>query len=387
MKPLSPRVLDLPRSGIRGVMDIAEKLGDVIHMEVGEPHFQPPAHILEAANEAARAGFNKYTPNAGLPVVREVLADKLRKENGISATADSVVMTPGGVFATACSVLTIADPGDEVLLPEPGWPNHGNQLTLFGVKPVYYPLHPATGFLPEFDELEMLTGPRTKAILVNSPSNPTGAVFPKETLACMLAFAQKHDLYVITDEVYEKIIYEGKQHSLAAWDEDGRVISCFSFSKTYAMTGWRIGFVTASQELCRNFGKLQETMVSCVSSLSQKGAEAAVTGSQEFVRIMVETYRRNRDVACSLFTEAGVSIVEPHGTFYLLVDISHAGLDSYSFMKRLMEEKRVAVAPGLTFGHRCDRYIRISFCKERDSVVEGVRRIIDFLARQSSLQD
>ncbi len=379
MQPLSPRVLDIPRSGIRGVMDIAEKLGDVIHMEVGEPHFQPPPHVIDAAAEAARAGFNKYTPNAGLPVVREVLADKLRKENGIPASADSVVMTPGGVFATACSVLTLAGPGDEVLLPEPGWPNHGNQFTLFGVKPVRYTLRADASFLPDFDELEALTSPRMKAILVNSPSNPTGAVFPRETLARILAFAQKHDLYVITDEVYEKIIYEGEHHSPAAWDEDGRVISCFSFSKTYAMTGWRIGFVTASQALCRHFGKLQETMVSCVSSLSQKGAEAAVTGSQEFVRMMVETYRGNRDVACRLFAEAGVSIVEPHGAFYLLVDVSRTGLDSYSFMKRLMEEKRVAVTPGLTFGPRCDRSIRISLCKERETVSEGIRRIIGFL--------
>jgi aspartate aminotransferase/aminotransferase len=379
MKSLSPRILDIPRSGIRGVMDMAERLGDVIRLEVGEPHFQPPAHILEAAAEAARAGFNKYTPNAGLLSVREALADKLRKENGIPARADTVVVTPGGVFATACSVLTLADPGDEVLLPEPGWPNHGNQLTLFGVKPVHYTLRADAGFLPDFDELEALVTPRTKAILVNSPSNPTGAVFPREVLAGLLTFAQKHDLFIITDEVYEKIIFEGRHHSLGAWDEDGRVISCFSFSKSYAMTGWRIGYVTASEELCRQFGKLQETTVSCVSSLSQKGAEAAVTGPQEIVTVMVDAYRRNRDVACRLFRGAGVKIVEPHGTFYLMVDISRTRLDSYSFMKRLMEEKRVAVAPGLTFGPRCGHYIRVSFCKEYATVIEGIRRIIGFL--------
>ena len=379
MRPLSSRVLGIPRSGIRGVMDLAERLDWVIHMEVGEPHLQPPAHILAAAADAARAGFNKYTPNAGLPTVREVLAHKLRSVNGIPATADTVVMTPGGVFATACAVLTIAAPGEEVLLPEPGWPNHGNQLTLFGVKPVYYSLHPSTGFLPDLEELEALTGPRTKAILVNSPANPTGAVFPKETLARILGFAQRHDLYLITDEVYEKIVYEGEHHSPAAWDEDGRVISCFSFSKTYAMTGWRIGYIHASSELCQGFGKLQETLVSCVSSLAQKGAEAALTGPQEFVRRMVETYRGNRDAACRLFAEAGVKIVEPHGAFYLLVDVSSAGLGSYAFMEQLLAAKRVAVAPGLTFGQHCDHYIRISFCKEQDVVVAGIRRILDFL--------
>lgn len=173
MKPLSPRVLDIPRSGIRSVMDIAEKLGDVIHLEVGEPHFQPPAHIIEAAAEAARAGFNKYTPNAGLQAVREILAEKLNRDNGIPATADTVVVTPGGVFATACSLLTLAEPEDEVLLPEPNWPNYSFQLALVGAKPVYYKLHEELGFLPDFAELATLVTPRTKAILVNSPSNPT----------------------------------------------------------------------------------------------------------------------------------------------------------------------------------------------------------------------
>jgi aspartate aminotransferase/aminotransferase len=217
-------------------------------------------------------------------------------------------------------------------------------------------------------------------MLVNSPANPTGAVFPRETLAGILAFAQRHDLYLITDEVYEKILYEGKHYSPAAWDDDGRVISCFSFSKTYAMTGWRIGYITASPELCQGFGKLQETLVSCVSSPAQKGAEAALTGPQEFVRGMVETYRRNRDAAYRLFNEAGVKIVEPHGAFYLLVDVSRAGLGSYAFMERLLAAKRVAVAPGMTFGQHCDHYVRISFCKEPDVVLEGISRILEFLA-------
>lgn len=379
MKPFSPQVLNIPRSGIRAVMEIADRLGDVLHMEIGEPHFQPPAHVIDAAAEASRAGFNKYTPNAGIFAVREVLAEKLRRENGIQASADTVVITPGGVFACALSFLTLVEPGDEVLLPEPNWPNYSFQVALAGGKAVYYTLHEEKGFLPDFEEMQALVTPRTKAILVNSPSNPTGCVFPLKMVMDLLTFARKNDLYVISDEVYEKIIFEGEHISPAVYDKDGRVISCFSFSKAYAMTGWRIGFVAASSDLCENFAKLQEATVSCVSSLSQKGAVAAVTGPQDFVVEVVETYRKNRDVACRMFREAGIKIVEPHGAFYIMVDISHMGLDSYTFVKRLIEDKRVAVAPGLTFGPHCDNYIRISFCKEYDHVVEGIRRIVSFL--------
>lgn len=381
MKQLSSRVLEIPRSGIRAVMELADRVGGVIHLEVGEPHYQPPAHVIEAAAQAMRAGFNKYTPNAGLPDVREIVAAKLRRDNGIPATPDTVVLTPGGVFACACAFLTILEPGDEVLLPEPNWPNYSFQVSLAGAQTVYYKLHEDQGFLPDFDELQSLVTPRTKAILVNSPSNPTGGVFPRQTVRDLLAFARKNDLFVISDEVYEQVIFEGEHVSPSAHDEDGRVISCFSFSKTYAMTGWRIGFATASAEICRNFAKLQEATVSCVSAPSQKGAAAALTGPQDFVAEMVKTYRANRDVACRLFRAAGLKMVEPHGAFYLLVDISRTGLDSYRFVKSLIEQERVAVAPGLTFGPHCDHYIRISICKELDYVTEGIRRITSFLAR------
>jgi aspartate aminotransferase/aminotransferase len=381
MKQLSSRVLEIPRSGIRAVMELADRVGNVIHLEVGEPHYQPPLHVIEAAEAAMRAGFNKYTPNAGLPDVREVIAEKLRRDNAIHATAENVVVTPGGVFACACAFLTILEPGDEVLLPEPNWPNYSFQVSLAGAKTVYYRLHEEKGFLPDFDELQAQVTPRTKAILVNSPSNPTGGVFPRETVVELLAFAHRNDLYVVADEVYEKVIFEGDHVSPAALDEDGRVISCFSFSKTYAMTGWRIGYATATAEICQNFAKLQEATVSCVSAPSQKGAAAALTGPQDFVADLVRTYRANRDVACRLFREAGIGVVEPHGAFYIMVDVSRLGFDSYSFVKRLIEEERVAVAPGLTFGPHCDHYIRISICKDLDYVTEGIRRITAFLTR------
>lgn len=379
MKALSPRVQDIPRSGIRAVMELADRMGEVIRLEVGEPHFQPPAHIIDAAESAMRAGFNKYTPNAGLADVREVLAEKLRRDNRIPATPDTVVVTPGGVFACAGAFLTLVASGDEVLLPEPNWPNYSFQVSLAGGKTVYYPLRQENGFLPDFDEVQSLVTPQTKAILVNSPSNPTGAVLPRDKVLELVEFARKNDLYVVSDEVYEKIVFEGEHVSPAAFDEDGRVISCFSFSKAYALTGWRIGFATASAGLCQSYAKLQEATVSCVSAPAQKGAIAAITGPQDFVGEMVDAYRRNRDAACAMFREAGIDIAEPHGAFYIVVDISRTGLDSYSAVRRLIEEKRVAVAPGLTFGPHCDRYIRISICKELDYVREGVRRIVSFL--------
>jgi aspartate aminotransferase/aminotransferase len=381
MKPLAQRVREIPRSGIRAVMELADRVGEVIRLEVGEPHFQPPAHVVAAATEAMRAGFNKYTPNAGLSDVREAIAEKLRRDNGIPATPETVVVTPGGVFACACSFLTLLEPGDEVLLPEPNWPNYSFQVALAGGKTVYYPLHEENGFLPDFAEIQSLVTPHTKAILVNSPSNPTGAVFPRQTVEKLLAFARRNDLYVVSDEVYEKVIFEGEHVSPATYDEDRRVISCFSFSKAYALTGWRIGFATAGADICQSFAKLQEATVSCVSAPAQKGAVAALRGPQDFVAGMVEAYRRNRDAACRLFREAGFKVVEPHGAFYLMLDVSRTDLDSYSFVKRLIEAERVAVAPGLTFGPHCDHYVRVSICKDLEYVAEGVRRIVSFLKR------
>jgi aspartate/methionine/tyrosine aminotransferase len=225
MRALSKHITAMPRSGIGGIMDIAERLQGVVHLEVGEPHLATPPHIVAAAIRALQDGFTRYTPSAGLPSLRVLLAEKLRARNRISASPESVAVTPGGVFASAVALLTVAGAGDEVLLPDPGWPNYGLQTMAVGIRRVPYHLRPGRGFLPDLDEISRLITGRTRAIFVNSPSNPTGAVFPEAVLAAILELARARDLYVIADEAYEDMVFEGHQHSLGICDTEGSVIT------------------------------------------------------------------------------------------------------------------------------------------------------------------
>jgi aspartate aminotransferase len=231
----------MPRSGIREIMDLAWATPDVIHLEVGEPNFPTPQHVIEAADRAARAGYTKYTPNAGLPQLREALVDKLRARNRIDARPGQMIVTHGAVEALYTSLLALVGPGDEILLPDPGWPNYRMMTTLTRTEARYYPLTPAGRYLPQIDDLERLIGSRTRVLLLNSPSNPLGAIIPEARMRELLAFAAEHDLWVVSDECYDEIVFDSSFVSAAALAEEERVVSVFSFSKTYAMTGWRVG--------------------------------------------------------------------------------------------------------------------------------------------------
>ncbi len=369
------------RSGIRMIMDLSAEVPDAIHLEVGQPDFDTPAHIVEAGCRAAKEGFTRYTPNAGLLSLREAIVEKLRERNGIEATVDQVVVTPGAVTAIATALLAIAEPGEEVLLPDPAWPNYEMMALSIGAVPVRYPLDPERGFLPDFEGMERAISERTKALMVNSPCNPTGAVFPEDVVRGLVEFTERHDLYLISDEVYEDIVFEGEHISPARFDRDGRVVSVFGFSKTYAMTGWRLGYAVASEAVARVVAKLQEPFVSCASAISQKAGEAALRGDQSCVAEMREAYRRRRDLAVGLFREYEVAVHEPKGAFYMLVDVASSGLDSYTFARRLLEEEKVAVAPGATFGPRGEGYVRISLATAEEQLLEGVRRLCRFLGQ------
>ena len=246
---------------------------------------------------------------------------------------------------------------------------------------VSYPLRPEDGFTPDFAALERLVTPRTKVMVINSPGNPTGAVFSREVMLQLLDFVRRHDLYLISDEVYEQIIFEGEHISPARFDTEGRVITVSGFSKTYAMTGWRLGYAVAAQPLAAQIAKLQEPFVSCASAVSQKAGEAALSGPQDCVQEMVDEYRRHRDTAAGILTAAGVPFFKPQGAFYTMVDISARGLDSYDFAKRLLQEVHVAVAPGATFGPSAANYVRISLASPAAAVEEGVGRLAEFVNR------
>lgn len=388
MKPVNDRLLRMPRSGIRGVMDVVESMsGPVTRLEVGQPHFPTPEHIIKAAFEAAEAGFTKYTPNHGLAEVRERIAAKISRDYpALQPTADDIVLTVGGVYAIALAMLAFVKPGHKVMIPDPGWPNYTLQAITANTTPLYYPLHQENQFKPDVAELGHLVTPDTDLIVVNSPSNPTGTVLGESDLEALVRFAHDHDLWVVSDEVYDKVIYEGEHVPLASLDEDARVITVNSFSKTYSMTGWRLGYLLTSPKTGQELSKLSEALISCPSSISQKAAEAAVTGPQDSVAKMVRYYKQNRDLAVRLLESSGATFVPPHGAFYVLIDIANTGLDSSDFSMALLQSERVSVAPGQTFGPSGNRFVRASFCTDRSEVKRGIEGIVRFLSdHQSSL--
>jgi len=378
MRILSKNVERMPRSGIRVIMDLAAQQKEVFHLELGEPGFATPAHIQEAAVRAMEEGFTKYTANPGLVSLRKVILRKVREENGIDAELEQVAVTPGSMFALASALMAVVEPGGEVLIPDPGWPNYYMQAVVMGLKPVFYPLHEESEFQPIARDIEPLIGPRTRAIVVNSPGNPTGGVYTEETVRGLVDLITRHDVYLISDEVYEKIIYEGRHLSPAVLDPDGRVIPIYGLSKTYAMTGWRVGYYVAPRAIAQEMHKVIEPFVACTPSISQKAAEAALSGPQDCVDEMVRAYKERRDIVVDTLSREGFEFCTPQGAFYLLVRIDRAGMDSYDFARELVQKTGVAVAPGRTFGPSAAQYVRMSFCAKPEEIEEGLKRFCRF---------
>jgi aspartate aminotransferase len=379
VKELAPRAVAAKRSAIREVFDLANRMPDAIRLEIGEPSFPTPAHVIEAAFEAARSGYTRYTPNGGLATLRELIADRLRRVDGYRPDPDQVVVTPGGMNALFSIYLALLAPGDEVLLPTPGFPNMDEMVRLLGGVPVFYELRLEDGFLPDLDEVEALVTPRTKAIFANTPSNPTGAVFPRQLVEGLVRLAERHDLYLIADDVYDEMVLdEGREHVAAArFDESGRVVSVYSFSKIYAMTGWRLGYAVAPPVLADLLRKLQEPEVSCPSTVSQKAAEAALAGPQDVVAAMRSAYTERRDRAWRLVEQRDLPGFRTQGTFYMVLDVSDAGLPAMEFTLRLLREWGVAVAPGEVFGPGGAGLVRVSLGEESRTLEEGLGRLAD----------
>jgi aspartate/methionine/tyrosine aminotransferase len=379
VKGFSGRALAARRSTIRVVFDAANSKPDAIRLEIGEPSFRTPDHILEGALAAARAGFTGYTPNGGLLSLRELLAEKIARVDGYEAHVDQVVVTPGAMNALFSIYLAILEPGDEVLLPTPGFPNMDEMVALLGGTPVFYELRPEDGYLPDVERLDGLVTSRTKAVFMNSPSNPTGAVLAGELVADIVELARRRDVLLISDEVYDQMVLDHDREHVAAarFDEDGRVVSVYSFSKVYAMTGWRLGYCVAPPPLADLLRKLQEPEVSCPSVVSQKAAEAALTGPQQVIEDMRTAYRERRDAAWRRIETVGLSAFRTQGTFYMLVDVSPAGMPSLDFALHLLENGGVAVAPGSVFGPAGEGLIRISLAPEPTAIENGLDRIAE----------
>ena len=340
MADLARKVASTPHSAIREMAQLARGIPDAIRLETGDPDFVTPVHIIEAAAKAAREGFTKYTPSAGLSSLRERIAEKVRDRNGIAVPPEQVIVTTGGGGGLFTTFLVLLDPGDEVLVPDPGWPGYPAQIHFLGGVTVRYPLDRGRGFEPDLEALESLVGPRTKVLVVNSPSNPTGAVYGPETLGAMLELARKRDLWVVSDECYDELVFDGAHTSMAALGEQDRVLTVFTFSKSYAMTGWRVGYVVAPLEVADALAKAQEPVVANCSSVSQKAAEAALLGPQDVVREMREAYRRRRDDTAALLDAAAVGYVRPGGAFYLMADVSASGEPSTEFARRRIADQQ-----------------------------------------------
>jgi aspartate/methionine/tyrosine aminotransferase len=385
MKPRSALAQALPRSGIREVMDLARQMDDVIVLVVGEPSFNTPSHIIDAAANAAHHGTTKYTPNAGLPGLRAAVAERYTRKFGRPVTPNEVLVTAGAVNALAAIVAGIAEEGDEILVPDPGWPNYMAMIELARTTPVRYPLLAEEGYRPDLAALEAKITPRTKAIIINNPSNPTGGVFSEETVRALVDLARKHDLWLISDEVYEDLVFDGKQHVPAARFDAERVITVSGVSKSYAMTGWRIGWAITNPELVALCGKVQEALVSCPSAPSQAAAEAALRGPQDQVEVMRQAYERRRDLVWEFFAPTGLLPTVPEGAFYALIDLRGADLPSRDLSRMLLEQEHVAAAAGSTFGDVAEGMVRISLATADDDLAEGCRRIIRFAERHGAL--
>lgn len=291
-------------------------------------------------------------------------------------------MSAGGMQALHASLSATVAAGDEVLIPDPGWPNFAMVVGLLQARVRRYPLRPENGFLPDLDELATLVTPRTRAIIANSPSNPLGAVLDAARAEALCRFADAHDLWLVSDECYDAITFEVAHASPGAWDEQGRVISCFSFSKTYAMTGMRVGYLVAPEAVVATAAKLQEPLIACVNAPAQHAALAALEGPQDFVETMRRTYRERRDAATALLDEAGVGYQRPQGAFYLWVDArDRCDGDVGRWALELLRSQGVAVAPGTTFGPAGEGWARVSLATETEDLLEGLRRIASGVER------
>jgi aspartate aminotransferase len=364
----------VPPSGIREIVNLALARPDagIIRLEVGEPDLPIEPHIVAAAQEAAALGIG-YTQSFGIAPLREAIVERLRRVAGLTYAADEIVIGQGGVQAMSVTFAALLDAGDEVLLPDPAWPNYAMTALLRGAVAVPYALRAENNFLPDVDQMRALITGRTRLIVINSPANPTGAVFPADLVAAIVELAAEHDLWVLSDEVYDELVFEGTMANAAQYDRE-RVIGIYSFSKTYSMTGWRVGYAACSQPLAQLLGTLQEPTLSCISGVSQYAALAALQGPQDGVARKREVYRTRRDLVGDLLREGGFGAVRPAGAFYQMVPLA-PGTDSRQAALDLVDYG-VATAPGTAFGEVAGDQLRLSLAASETALREGIERLV-----------
>ncbi|WP_321417067.1 pyridoxal phosphate-dependent aminotransferase [uncultured Methanomethylovorans sp.] len=350
---------------------------DVINFNLGEPDFDTPKHICDAAADAMYRGETHYTPAAGIPELREAIAEKLRVENGLETKASNVLVTPGAKQAIFSIMMSVLGDGENALLFDPAWVSYEACIHFAGAESVWVPTDPENGFEPS-DIGEYITD-KTRMIIVNSPCNPTGGVYDKKTLKCIADNAIDNDLLVLSDEIYEKITY-GKEHiSIGSMDGmQDRTITVNGFSKAYAMTGWRLGYVSAAPDIFKGILKIQSNSVSSATTFVQFGGVAALEGTQEPVHDMVKEFHARRDILVDGLNSIGLNCHKPEGAFYVFADVSEYG-GGDQVTDKLLNEAHVSVTQGSSFGESGNNFIRLSYATSQQRIHEGLQRIEDLL--------
>ena len=384
MVSVSDRVQKIPASGTIAIGNLVSELKaqgiDIVSFSMGEPDFTTPANIVDAAKSALDSGFTHYTPSTGIPELKEAIAKTARARNGMNVSSMNVLVTPckHAIFMTALAFL---NPGDEVILPDPGWVTYEADIKLCGAKPVYVPLEYDDGFILDPRRVEEAVTPKTKMIILNTPANPTGCVMPEKQVREIAEIAEKHDLIVLADEIYEQIIYSGKHFSIASVPGMlDRTVTVSGLSKTYAMTGWRVGWAVSSVNNITALNKLQSHSISCCVSFAQKGAVEALDGDQSSIRKMTDEFRTRRDLALDLLEEVPrVECQTPEGAFYLFPRYD-ADIHSVDLAKKMLKDAHVAVTPGAAFGPHGEGFFRISYATGEDQIREGISRMKKFMS-------
>jgi len=373
---ISARARSVPASKIRRMFNMAEPMADVVNLAIGQPDFPTPAHIIAAAKAAMDRGHTRYTHGLGIPELRAAIAEKVRARNRLLVDVDCVAVTVGAMEGLILTLLTTLDAGDEVLIPNPGYTNFMGQVLLVGATPISYPVDPPD-FQIDIAALRACITKRTRVIILCTPANPTGAVLSLENLREVATVAREHDLLVLSDETYEALVYDGHHVSIGALP--GMLdctVSVFSFSKAYAMTGWRIGYVVAPHDLIQTMSVLQENVVSCASSVSQYAALAALQGPQNCVREMLDIYNQRRHYMVDALNQMeGVRCPMPSGAFYVFPDISQLSASSDDLADRLLQQAYVATVPGTAFNTRGEGFLRLSYATSMDTLQEAMKRL------------
>ncbi|MDU5720712.1 pyridoxal phosphate-dependent aminotransferase [Clostridium butyricum] len=363
---------------------------DVVSFGAGEPDFNTPQNIINAAIKAMQDGKTKYTPAGGILELKKTICKKFKEDNGLDYTTDQITISTGAKQCLANVFMAILNPGDEILIPIPYWVSYPELVKLADGVPVFVETLKENNYKYTIEDLEKAVSDKTKAILINSPNNPTGTIYNREELIEIAEFAKKHDLLIISDEIYEKLIYDGEKHiSIASLSEDAfeRTVVINGVSKTYAMTGWRLGYMAASKEITKLMTSIQSHMTSNVNTISQYAAIEALNGPIEDLNTMVKEFERRRNFMVDRLSKIdGVSIIKPSGAFYIMVNISsyfnttfkgEEIKNSLDFSRVLLDEEKVAVIPGAGFG--LDEYIRLSYATSMDIIETGIDRIAMFI--------